>query len=213
MGFSTLTIDDMDLATRYRLVTSCVQPRPIAWVTTLNGQGLVNVAPFSSYNYVAHSPPMVAINMGSRAGKLKDTARNIMASREFVINVPTEETLEVMHKSSAEYPADVSEAEQLGITLLPSTLVKPPRIAASPIQMECRLTHVLPLGSGLNTLYHADIVVFHQSNDIFDGRHVDVSRIHPVMRLAGPQYATIGKIIPLEPAFTTPGSVRKETAP
>lgn len=206
MSFSTLRVDDMDLATRYRIVTSCVLPRPIAWITTLGPTGLVNAAPFSSYNYVAHSPPMVAVNIGAREGRLKDTARNMVAAKEFVINMPTEATLGAMHKTSGEYPPEVSEAALHDIELLPSEFVKPPRIAATPIQLECRLAQVLPLGAGLNVLYIGDVIAFHVRDDIFDGRRVDLDKIRPVVRLAGPHYATLGNIIRLEPVFTTPGS-------
>ena len=206
MGFATLRIDDMDQATRYRMVTSCTVPRPIAWVTTQSAAGVVNAAPFSSYNYIAHSPPMVAINMGSRAGARKDTARNMIETKEFVINVPTEETLDLMHQTAGEYDADVSETDLLNIPLMPSELVKPPRIAISPIHMECRLTQVLALGTGHNTLYIGEIVAFHLRDDIFDGQRVDFSRLKPVARMGGPYYSTIGELIFRERAFTTPDS-------
>jgi len=209
MAFHTLRSEAIDQAERYRLVTSCVLPRPIAWVTTQGTDGVINAAPFSSYNYVAHSPPMLAINIGSREGQLKDTARNIVETKEFVVNMPTESTLEKMHLTGGDYEAHVSEVDLHDIALMPSEFVKPPRIADAPIQMECRLAHVLPLGSGFNTLYIGDIIAFHLSDEIFDGRHIDVTKIHPVARLGGPYYATLGKIIRRERAFLTPGAVRK----
>lgn len=209
MGFATLKIEDMDQAMRYRMVTSCAVPRPIAWVTTKSAAGVVNAAPFSSYNYIAHSPPMVAINVGSREGKLKDTARNMVETKEFVINVPTEETLDTMHETAWEYGPEVSETDVLNIPLMASEFVKPPRIAISPIQMECRLTQVVPLGSGFNTLYIGEIVAFHLSEAIFDGRHVDFAKLKPVARLGGPYYSTIGEIVLRERAFTPPGTFQK----
>ncbi len=211
MGFATLRIEDMDQAMRYRMVTSCTVPRPIAWVTTRSAAGVVNAAPFSSYNYIAHSPPMVAINVGSRAGNLKDTARNMVETREFVINVPTEETLDVMHQTSSEYEAEVSETDLLHIPLMPSEFVKPPRIAISPIHLECRLTQVMPLGNGFNTLYVGEIVAFHLRDDIFDGRRVDFARLKPVARLGGPYYSTIGDILFRERVFSAPGSSGEDT--
>jgi flavin reductase (DIM6/NTAB) family NADH-FMN oxidoreductase RutF len=211
MGFATLLIEDMDQAMRYRLVTSCTVPRPIAWVTTLSAAGVVNAAPFSSYNYIAHSPPMVAINIGSREGRLKDTARNMVETKEFVINLPTEESLDVMHSTSGEYGAEVSETEVHGIELMPSEYVKPPRIVMSPIHMECKLTQVTPLGSGFNTLYIGEIVAIHLRDDIFDGRDVDFAKLRPVARMGGPYYATIGELIYRERAFTAPGSSNQRT--
>jgi flavin reductase (DIM6/NTAB) family NADH-FMN oxidoreductase RutF len=204
-GYVTLDASLLDTEAAYSLLIGCVVPRPIAWITTVNAAGKVNAAPFSSFNYVAHSPPMLAVNIGSRAGELKDTARNIVDTREFVVNVATEATLEVMHKSSAEYPPEVSETEALGIGLEPSRFVKPPRIAASPIQMECRLERSITLGRGLNTLYIGEIVAFHLSQAIFDGRRVDSAKMRPVARLGGPYYAALGEIFNRPRLFQPPG--------
>jgi flavin reductase (DIM6/NTAB) family NADH-FMN oxidoreductase RutF len=155
---------------------------------------VVNAAPFSSFNYVAHSPPMLAVNIGSREGKLKDTARNIVETGEFTVNVATLATMETMHKTGADYPPEVSEVEALGIALLPGVKVKPPRVAASPIHMECRLERAVPLGRGLNTLYIGEIVAFHLSPEVYDGRNVDSMKLQPIARLGGPYYAALGEI-------------------
>jgi len=193
-GFVTLKTEGMSTEEAYRLIVGCVTPRPVAWITTQDESGRVNAAPFSSYNYVAHSPPMLAVNIGSRKGELKDTARNIVETREFVVNVATEATLELMHASGADYPPEIGEPETLGIELAPSTGVRPPRIPATPIQMECRLEHVLPLGRGLNTLYIGEVVAFHLSEAIFNGRHIDAVAMRPIARLGGPYYAGLGEI-------------------
>jgi flavin reductase (DIM6/NTAB) family NADH-FMN oxidoreductase RutF len=197
LRFHCVDGDRLDTETAYRLLVGCVVPRPIAWVTSVDDNGCVNAAPFSSYNYVSTSPPMVAINIAQRAtgGGTKDTARNILASREFVVNVATEADLEVMHRCGYEYPAGVSEAEALGIELLPSTQVRAPRIASSPVQMECRLDQAVVLGTGVNTLYIGEVVAFHMREDVYDGRRVDSARLRPVARLGGPFYATLGEII------------------
>jgi flavin reductase (DIM6/NTAB) family NADH-FMN oxidoreductase RutF len=184
----------LDTAQAYRLLVGCVVPRPIAWVTTVDGQGRVNAAPFSSYNYVATDPPMLAINITSKGDVLKDTARNIRESREFVVNVATQATMDQMHASAAEYPPDMSETDALNIELLPSTRVRPPRIAASPVQMECKLDQFIVLGKGRNTLYIGEIVGFHLSTDIYDGQRVDSVAMQPVARLGGPFYAALGEI-------------------
>jgi len=193
-GFVTLKTEGMSTEEAYRLIVGCVTPRRVAWITTQDESGRVNAAPFSSYNYVAHSPPMLAVNIGSRKGELKDTARNIVETREFVVNVATEATLELMHASGADYPPEIGEPETLGIELAPSTVVRPPRIPATPIQMECRLEHVLPLGRGLNTLYIGEVVAFHLSEAIFNGRHIDAVAMRPIARLGGPYYAGLGEI-------------------
>ena len=191
-----VTIEAAGLATpdAYRLLIGCVVPRPIAWITTSSAAGVVNAAPFSSFNYVAHSPPMLAVNIGSREGKLKDTARNIVETGEFTVNVATQATMEIMHRTGADYPPEVSEAEALGIELLPGVKVKPPRVAASPIHMECRLERAVPLGRGLNTLYIGEIVAFHLAPEVYDGRNVDSVKLQPIARLGGPYYAALGEI-------------------
>ena len=200
--FITIDASDMDTATAYRLLCGIVVPRPIAWITSISEAGVVNAAPFSSYNYVAHSPPMLAVNIGSRNGVLKDTARNIEQCREFVVNVATLNNMETMHKTSAEFAPDASEAEALGIGLLPSQHVKPPRIAMSPVQMECKLSQIVKLGR-LNTLYIGEVVAFHLSNEVYDGRHVDSVKMQPVTRLGGPFYAALGEIFE-RPILQTP---------
>lgn len=205
----------LDSESAYRLIVGTVVPRPVAWITTLGEDGRVNAAPFSSYNYVATSPPMVAVNIVTRAGQDKDTARNIRASGEFVVNVPTEDTLEVMHATAAEYPADCSETEALGIELIPSHHVKPPRIAATPVQLECRLDKIVPLGTGLNVLYIAEVVGFHLSDRIYDGRRVDSVGMRPIARMGGPFYAALGEIFqrtmpPRPPAAPAPHNDRPQ---
>lgn len=204
--FTTITADGMDTATAYRLLCGVVVPRPVAWITTTGADGVVNAAPFSSYNYVAHSPPMLAVNIGSRNGTLKDTARNIVHSGEFVVNVATESNMEMMHQTSAEFASDTSEAQALDIALLPSTVVRPPRIAISPVQMECKLHQAVQLGR-LNTLYIGEVVAFHLSDAVYDGRHVDSTRLRPIARLGGPHYAALGEIFTRPILQTPPASV------
>jgi flavin reductase (DIM6/NTAB) family NADH-FMN oxidoreductase RutF len=194
--FSCVDGPALDTETAYRLLVGCVVPRPVAWITTVDAEGRVNVAPFSSFNYVATSPPMLAVNIALRAGDglVKDTARNIQASREFVVNVATEHDMEVMHRSAQEFEPHVSEAEALDIALLPSRHVRPPRIASSPVQMECRLDQVIKLGRGINTLYIGEVVAFHLSEAVYDGRRVDSAAMRPIARLGGPFYAGLGEI-------------------
>lgn len=184
----------IDTAAGYRLLIGCVAPRPIAWITTISADGVVNAAPFSSYNYVSTSPPMLAFNVASRSGSIKDTARNILETGEFVVNVVTEATMEVMHRCGEDFPPDVSEAKALGIQLLDSRLIKPPRIACTPVQMECRLEQSIVLGRGVNTLFIGEVVAFHLSPDVFDGERVDSVKMRPVARLGGPYYAGLGEI-------------------
>lgn len=192
--FIFVDAERLDTAEAYRLVIGCVVPRPIAWITTVDANGCVNAAPFSSYNYVATSPPMLAINIATREGIIKDTARNIHETGEFVVNVATEATMDLMHACGENYAPGDSETEALGIDLLASRLVRPPRIAATPVQMECRLDQVVVLGRGINTLFIGEIVAFHLSADVYDGKRVDSAKLRPLARLGGPFYAGLGEI-------------------
>lgn len=194
--FACVDGERLDTETAYKLLVGCVVPRPIAWVTSVSETGCVNVAPFSSYNYVATSPPMLAINIALRSGDgaTKDTARNIAASGEFVVNVATEINLEMVHRSGQEYPPDVSEAEVLGLSLLPSRHVRAPRIAVSPVQMECRLDQIVTLGRGINTLYIGEVVAFHLRGDVYRNGRVDSTLLRPISRLGGPNYAGLGEV-------------------
>jgi flavin reductase (DIM6/NTAB) family NADH-FMN oxidoreductase RutF len=195
-NFSCVDGAMLDTETAYRLVVGCVVPRPVAWITSVDADGRVNAAPFSSYNYVATSPPMLAINIATRPeGRgTKDTANNIRHNREFVVNVATEDTMELMHQSAQEFAPDVSEIDALGIALLPSRHVRPPRIALAPVQMECRLDQAIVLGRGINTLFIGEVVAFHLSDAIYDGKRVDAARMRPIARLGGPFYAGLGEI-------------------
>ncbi len=199
--------EQLDTETAYRLLIGSVVPRPIAWITTLNEHGLVNVAPFSSYNYVATSPPMLAMNIALRAkdGAIKDTARNIARSGEFVVNVATRANLDLIHKSGEEFGPDVSEAEVLGLELLPSRFVSVPRLAIAPIHMECKLDQMVTLGKGINTLYIGEVVAFHLHRGVYDGRRVDGARLDPISRMGGPNYGVIGELIELQMIQKPPG--------
>ena len=202
-NFITVETSGLATADAYRLLIGCVTPRPVAWITTVDAQGRVNAAPFSSFIYVAHSPPMLAVNIGSREDVLKDTAANIVATGEFTVNVSTEANMELMHQTSAEYPPGVSELEALGIEFLPGVTVRAPRIACSPIHMECRLAHTFPLGRGLNTLYIGEVLAFHLSPEVYDGRQVDSAKVRPIGRLGGPYYTGRGEIFN-RPALAKP---------
>ena len=124
--------------TMYNLLTASVTPRPIAWVTTRSNAGVVNAAPYSFFNVMGHQPPTVALGMMRHArGGLKDTAANIMENGEFVVNLVPERMMAQMNQTCADYPGDVDELEQAGLTALPARQVKPPLIGGSPVSLEC----------------------------------------------------------------------------
>lgn len=190
----------LDADAAYRLLVGAVVPRPIAWITTLSSSGLVNAAPFSCYTFVCNDPPMLAINIGRRDGQLKDTARNIRDGGEFVVNVVSEDLLESMHATSAECGPEISEVEALQIAVAPSTAVRPPRIAASPVNLECRLDRILELGRLRNDLVFGRIVHFHVADAVCERGRIESQKLKPVARLAGRKYARLGDIVSLLPS-------------
>ncbi|MBM3602139.1 MAG: flavin reductase family protein [Alphaproteobacteria bacterium] len=190
---------DIGMDAAYKLLVGCIVPRPIAWVTTLSPEGTVNLAPFSAFTFVSSDPPMVAFSVGLREGQPKDTARNIDALPEFVVHIGAEDQIEVIHKSSAEYPQDVSETEALGLATVPSDLVKPPRLAAAPIAMECRLAHAIDFGREPSTLYVGEVVMFHARDGLVRDGKIDTAELKPAVRVASPNYARLGEIIRVKP--------------
>jgi flavin reductase (DIM6/NTAB) family NADH-FMN oxidoreductase RutF len=191
---------ELDAERAYRLLVGIVVPRPIAWVTTASEGGLVNAAPFSCYTFVCNDPPMLAINIGRRNGALKDTARNIERDREFVVNVVTEDLVGAMHASSAECPPEASEVEALKLGLAPSAAVRPPRLACSPVSLECRLEQIHELGRQRSALVLGRIVHFHIADAVYEDGKVVAQRLRPLARLGGLNYARLGEMLTMPPA-------------
>lgn len=191
-----MIVDPASLAAadRYRLLISAVVPRPIAWTTTVSADGTVNLAPFSFFQGVGSSPPTIMLAFGRRRdGSPKDTTRNILDSGEFVVNLVPEGQTEVMVRSSAELAPEVSEVERLDLAVLPSREVRPPRLAVSPVNLECRLVRHLEIGG--STVVFGEVLVFHLDDGVLDdaGR-VDAQRLRPVGRLGGALYARLGDV-------------------
>ncbi len=187
----------------YRLITGIVVPRPVAWVTTLSSTGSVNLAPFSAFTFVSPKPPMLAISVGRKAGVYKDTARNILATEEFVVHIADRPLLEPLHLSSTEHPPDVSEVDVLGLTTHPSTHIKPPRLTAAPIAMECRLRHCIEFGETRTRLLVGEVLVFHFRDGLLNNGKIETKELNPVCRLGGPRYATLGDIVTMQPVAQT----------
>ena len=185
----------LSAAEAYALLVGIVVPRPVAWITTVDASGTVNAAPFSCYTFVCNRPPMLAVNIGRRGETLKDTAANIAANGQFVVNVATEATLASMHASSAEYAPGESEVAALGLETVASLHVAPPRLVCSPIAMECRIERLIELGEQRSGLLIGEVLAFHVDDALLAGNRVAVDRFHPIARLGGPNYATLGRII------------------
>jgi flavin reductase (DIM6/NTAB) family NADH-FMN oxidoreductase RutF len=171
-------------ADKYKLLTNLVVPRPIAWVSTVNSEGLVNLAPFSFFNAVCADPLYVVVSIGRRDnGAPKDTAANIEISGEFVVNLVTEDLLSAMNISAADYPPDQSELSAAGLRATPSVRVKPPRLSLAQVSLECRLHQALQLGA--NTLFIGEVLMFHVADDLL-GLRLHIDHFAPIGRLGSP---------------------------
>ena len=149
----------------YKLLVSTVTPRPIAWVVSLDVNGKLNAAPFSFFNAFSGDPPVVGVGIGSHKPPLAiDTRANIHDTGEFVVNLVSEDVAAAMNITAIEFDRGVNELEQAGLTTLPSVRVKPPRIAESPVSMECKLFQIVELGPN-NGLVLGRVVAMHVRDD------------------------------------------------
>jgi flavin reductase (DIM6/NTAB) family NADH-FMN oxidoreductase RutF len=186
----------------YKLATGSVIPRPIALVSTLSKDGKSNVAPFSFFTVAAYNPfVLVFFPLNYKTGtELKDTARNFLETGECVIHITTEEMAEKANTASGLYPIGENEFDIAAFTPVPSHIVKPFRVAESPIHFECKLYKSLEIGSeaGGSTALFAEVVKAHISHELIDDFRLDASKIKPVSRLAGMQWATLGELFELQ---------------
>jgi len=186
-----LKIDPKTFEGFNRVITGVVVPRPIAFVSTISPEGVLNVAPYSFFNVVSYNPAMVIISSSRHAGdKRKDTLANIENTGEFVVNIVVDDIAEAMNMTAAEYPAEDSEFDIAGLSPAPSDLVKPPRVAESPVNLECKLNQIIKLGEGSHEhgLVIGEVVLVHVRDDIIDGHRIDQQRLKPTGRLAGNMY-------------------------
>jgi flavin reductase (DIM6/NTAB) family NADH-FMN oxidoreductase RutF len=173
----------------YQILVSLVTPRPIAWVTTLGPDGVVNAAPFSFFNVLGANPPILGFCPGDRVdGTPKDTARNIRLTHEFVVNLVDEKTAEAMNVTAASLPYGMSEIQSAGLTTVPSSSVKPPRIAESPASLECVEWGTLQIGG--NRLIIGLIKRVHVRDELFDPQteRIHSERLQVIGRMASPDW-------------------------
>ncbi len=181
--FTTLAAQD-----RYKLMVSTIVPRPIAWVVTQDLDGRVNAAPYSFFNAFANEPPVVMIGIGGRKpGDAKDTGNNIRETDEFVVNLVSEETAQAMNVTAIDFPHDVDELVQAGLTTIPSTKVKPPRIAESPVAFECERMMAIELNHD-RTLILGRVVAMHVRDDAVmnpERCYIDTPKLNLIGRMHG----------------------------
>lgn len=176
----------------YRLLIRTVVPRPIAWVSSVSADGVRNLAPFSFFTVIAVDPPTVCFSPARKpGGGKKDTLANVEATGEFVVNVVTEDLAERMNDTATDYPPDFDEFERAGLTAEKSDIVAPPRVAESPVHMECKLYQTVPVGDSGGILVIGEIVMMHIAERVIADGKVDPGLLNTIGRLGGMEYSRI----------------------
>jgi flavin reductase (DIM6/NTAB) family NADH-FMN oxidoreductase RutF len=176
----------------YKLMTSVIVPRPIAWVSTSSAAGTDNLAPHSFFTVSCVKPPIVQFTSVGR----KDSVRNVEETGEFVVNLAPEHLFEQINATATDFPREVSEFDEVGIAREPSTRVKPPRVAASPVALECELHSTLRLGN--STVVFGRVVHAAVSQAVMDGRLPDVRKLRPLARLGKDEWGTLGEVLEIK---------------
>ena len=190
--------DELEHTAIYKLLTGSVIPRPIGWISTVDVNGINNLAPFSYFNAVGDDPPHIMFSTGIGNNTNKDTLNNVLANKEFVVNMVTESLTEQMNMTAQSVHSEVDEFELAGLTPVPSLKIKPMRVKESPINFECKMVHHYFLENhkyGGACIIIGRIVMMHFENDILLNNYkINLDNYKPVSRLAGSNYAKIGEL-------------------
>ena len=191
----TMQIDPNESTIRdiYQHMVNLITPRPIAWVTTVSESGITNLAPFSFFNGIGANPPaLMFCPVNRRDGSFKHSLINAIATREFVVHVVSFDLAETMNKTSADYDAETSEIETLGLEIEDSIRVKPPRVKAAPAAFECTVDRIIHLNEGpaAANIVIGQVVMMHIRDDILgDDGFADPAKLDAVGRLGRSEYA------------------------
>jgi flavin reductase (DIM6/NTAB) family NADH-FMN oxidoreductase RutF len=200
---AVLSIDPSENSVRenYKFLIGSIIPRPIAFVTTKSKGGTINGAPFSYFNIVSADPPLISLSVQRSLGKQKDTARNIMEVKEFVVHIVDQHNVEKVNQTAASLPPDQSEIEFADLTIVESKKISVPGVQEAQIRFECSLDQIIVLGEKDTPscdLIIGQIVQFHIDEKIYENGRIDPIGLAAVSRLAGNDYAKIGEIFTIE---------------
>ncbi|MDQ0352990.1 flavin reductase (DIM6/NTAB) family NADH-FMN oxidoreductase RutF [Alkalibacillus filiformis] len=195
--------NQLDSKENYKLLSGCVIPRPIAFVTSEHEDGVVNAAPFSFFNMLGSNPLLIAISVGRVDGEItKHTAKNILSQKEFVVHIVDVDMLEQMNQTAAPYKEHISEVEKANLTTIPSTHVSVPGIKECKVRLECELFEHMPLGENgeyNNDLILGKVIQYHIDESVYQENYkIDAENLNPLARLAGPNYAILSEPLFLE---------------
>jgi flavin reductase (DIM6/NTAB) family NADH-FMN oxidoreductase RutF len=194
--------DTLEASAIYKLLTGSVIPRPIGWISTIDEKGINNLAPFSYFNMIGDDPPHVMFSTRRDNNTNKDTLNNVLANKQFVVNMVTENLVEQMNATAQIVAAEVDEFQLVGVTPIPSTKVKPMRVLESPIQFECEMVHHYFLENhkqGGSCVVIGRIVMMHfDENVLSENYKINLEAYKPVARLAGSNYSKIGEVFSIK---------------
>lgn len=182
----------------YKLLTGSIIPRPIGWISSVSENGINNLAPFSYFNAVGDDPPHIMFSTGRSNHLNNDTLNNVLATKQFVVNMVTEELTEQMNMTAQAVASEVDEFELAGVTPIPSTKIKPMRVKESPITFECELAHHYFLEGhkhgGACVLIGRIVMMHFDDGVLLDNYKINLENYKPVSRLAGSHYSKIGEL-------------------
>lgn len=184
----------------YRLLTSIVTPRPIAFITSISDVGVLNAAPFSYFNIISADPPLVSVSIGRKEGEQKDTAKNILQTSEFVIHVTDEDNIKEVNETSANLKPEESEVEHAKLSPTVSNVVGVPSLKESQVRLECQLEKHLTFEGeeGATDVIIGRIVSYYADDKVVKDGSIQTEKVKPVGRLGGKKYAKLGKVFELE---------------
>ncbi|MDI2587909.1 flavin reductase family protein [Psychrobacillus sp. NEAU-3TGS] len=185
----------------YKLLIGSIVPRPIAFVTSVGEDGTINGAPFSYFNIVSSSPPMISIAIQRKNGERKDTSRNIAEKHEFVVHIVDEDNVDKINITAASLPPNESEIDKADLTLVSSDSISTPGIKEAKVRFECILEQIVELGEegAITTdLLIGKIVRYHIDESIYEQGRINSDTLKAVSRLAGSNYAKIGEVFSIK---------------
>lgn len=198
----SITPENMSERENYEFLIGSIIPRPIALITTQSENGVVNAAPFSYFNIVCANPPMISVSVQRRNGMMKDTARNAMKVKEFVVHIVDQGILRDANETAVELDMDESEITRTNFTLVSSDKISVPALKEAKIRFECRLEHAIQLG-GTNDKVGCDLLIgkiacYHIESSLYHKGRINAQALQPVARLAGNTYSLLGKTFDLK---------------
>lgn len=192
-----ISVKDTDAGILYKLLTGLVIPRPIGWISTVDENGINNLAPFSFFNVVGEDPPHVMFSTVLTGNKNKDTLNNVLANKQFAVNLVTEDVVEQMNTTSNEVENAVDEFQLANLTPISCELIKPKRVAEAKAHFECEMVHHYFLEDHKNggaCIVIGKVLMMHIADEILlENYRINLDKYQPVARLAGSNYSKLGE--------------------